>query len=373
MSIAPSIAYVAGDYAVDRQWLALRYTLQALDHKWRNPNSPTYPILSLPNEILSEIFLHFLPSYPEFPPLSGPCSPMRLLQICRKWRAIALATPAIWSIVTFLVSTHPETVYKSEARLNESRASALPLSLRIVSSAAVKPTPWSIPELPPFVGISEYDCARVEHLRLDVHGSHLPAIQDRPMPVLERLELWFQAPLLRTVVLELSFPMTINLPWEQLTSLTINAFNVEASQALHALRRAVNLKHCVLDFQPNPDMFLYTMTPDPYGGIIWPALESLAFGARGFPGAFGRYLLDALLVPSLRSLQVPLPYLLMTRSQRQHIDYIRCFVRESGCELKALHVTHVKLAVGYGLWQSQVDQAIFLHAEFPDLEVCTMT
>ncbi|KAJ6481847.1 hypothetical protein C8R45DRAFT_313381 [Mycena sanguinolenta] len=60
-----------------------------------------YPVLTLPNEIISEIFLHFLPAYPAYPPLFGTPSPTSLTQICRKWRGLALATPGLWRAIEF--------------------------------------------------------------------------------------------------------------------------------------------------------------------------------------------------------------------------------------------------------------------------------
>ncbi|KAJ6562466.1 hypothetical protein B0H19DRAFT_1144629 [Mycena capillaripes] len=58
-------------------------------------DSYKYPALTLPNEIVSEIFIHFLPIYPLCPPLTGTLSPTALTQICRQWREIALSTPAL--------------------------------------------------------------------------------------------------------------------------------------------------------------------------------------------------------------------------------------------------------------------------------------
>ncbi|KAJ7918132.1 hypothetical protein B0H13DRAFT_2187907, partial [Mycena leptocephala] len=52
-----------------------------------------YPVLTLPNEIVSEIFIHFLPIYPLCPPIRGPYSPTLLTRICHKWREITLANP----------------------------------------------------------------------------------------------------------------------------------------------------------------------------------------------------------------------------------------------------------------------------------------
>ncbi|KAJ7252245.1 hypothetical protein C8J57DRAFT_1520084 [Mycena rebaudengoi] len=54
-----------------------------------------YPVLTLPAEITSEIFIHFLPIYPLRPPPTGLLSPALLGQICRKWRDVALGTPRL--------------------------------------------------------------------------------------------------------------------------------------------------------------------------------------------------------------------------------------------------------------------------------------
>ncbi|KAJ7871612.1 hypothetical protein B0H13DRAFT_2554411 [Mycena leptocephala] len=44
-------------------------------------DSYKYPVLTLPNEIVSNIFVHFLPAYPEYPPLAGLLSPTLLTHI----------------------------------------------------------------------------------------------------------------------------------------------------------------------------------------------------------------------------------------------------------------------------------------------------
>ena len=60
-----------------------------------------YPVLTLPNEITSEIFICFLPDYPATPPLTGLASPTTLTHVCRQWRAVALATPVLWRAIKF--------------------------------------------------------------------------------------------------------------------------------------------------------------------------------------------------------------------------------------------------------------------------------
>ncbi|KAK7041257.1 hypothetical protein R3P38DRAFT_3179891 [Favolaschia claudopus] len=54
------------------------------------------PLLSLPDETISEIFIRFLPLYPEPPPVAGRYSPIVLTHICRLLRGIARATPELW-------------------------------------------------------------------------------------------------------------------------------------------------------------------------------------------------------------------------------------------------------------------------------------
>ncbi|KAJ7473721.1 hypothetical protein B0H11DRAFT_1678411, partial [Mycena galericulata] len=55
------------------------------------------PILDLPTETISEIFIQFLPTAPNRPLPHGFRSPALLTQICRRWLNIALATPSLWS------------------------------------------------------------------------------------------------------------------------------------------------------------------------------------------------------------------------------------------------------------------------------------
>ncbi|KAJ7769251.1 hypothetical protein B0H14DRAFT_3509476 [Mycena olivaceomarginata] len=60
---------------LDAQILDLERSLSALRSQ-RQPvferlSACTYPVLTLPNEITTEIFIHFLPNYPSCPPLTA--------------------------------------------------------------------------------------------------------------------------------------------------------------------------------------------------------------------------------------------------------------------------------------------------------------
>ncbi|KAJ6481889.1 hypothetical protein C8R45DRAFT_1100293 [Mycena sanguinolenta] len=70
-------------------------------------DSYKYPVLTLPNEIVSEILVHSLPAYTVFRAPIGKDSPALLTGICRKWRQIALATPALWRVIAVCNSQIP--------------------------------------------------------------------------------------------------------------------------------------------------------------------------------------------------------------------------------------------------------------------------
>ncbi|KAJ7194419.1 hypothetical protein GGX14DRAFT_318374, partial [Mycena pura] len=57
-----------------------------------------YPVLTLPNEIVSRIFVDCLPSHGRVRPIPG-TAPLVFAQICRHWRDIALETCELWSSV----------------------------------------------------------------------------------------------------------------------------------------------------------------------------------------------------------------------------------------------------------------------------------
>ncbi|KAJ7322833.1 hypothetical protein DFH08DRAFT_941591 [Mycena albidolilacea] len=82
-SRATDRAYIAD---TDSQILSLdEQPIQVLEFEklraQKQLNLYAYPVLTLPNEIVSEIFIQFLPVYPSPPPMSGPLSPTFLSHI----------------------------------------------------------------------------------------------------------------------------------------------------------------------------------------------------------------------------------------------------------------------------------------------------
>ncbi|KAJ7623965.1 hypothetical protein DFH06DRAFT_1340291 [Mycena polygramma] len=141
-------------------------------------DSYKYPILTLPVEITSEIFMHLLPPYPDFPKLIGPFSPTSLTQICRSWRAIALGIPKLWSIIAFDDDSEEwePSIFETWLRRSRSR----PLSIRLESLA------WTHDKL---VEAMMPHRARWDYLKIEFDEDENLRILDAPMPLLRHLEL----------------------------------------------------------------------------------------------------------------------------------------------------------------------------------------
>ncbi|KAJ7894013.1 hypothetical protein B0H13DRAFT_2526169, partial [Mycena leptocephala] len=137
-------------------------------------DSYKYPVLTLPNEIVSEISIHFLPVYPLCPPFIGVFSPTTLTQICCQWREVALATPELWRAIG---SSDHRISFEQQRHITVNwliRSRFCPLS--IVLERPDSRTPELLATLIPHR-------ARWEHLQLGIQPRHLPPLEG-PMPLL---------------------------------------------------------------------------------------------------------------------------------------------------------------------------------------------
>ncbi|KAJ7918329.1 hypothetical protein B0H13DRAFT_296024 [Mycena leptocephala] len=144
-------------------------------------SSCTYPVLTLPNEIVSEIFIHFLPLRPLCPPLTGRLSPTTLTQICRRWRQVAQATPELWRAILFADDRIPleEQFLIFDLWLSRSRGYPY-LSVWIDLSAAPCQSPRNLSGSRPSSGLLG---------RLDTSYQWIQAPSlDGPMPLLRFLD-----------------------------------------------------------------------------------------------------------------------------------------------------------------------------------------
>ncbi|KAF7335394.1 F-box domain-containing protein [Mycena venus] len=285
-----------------------------------------YPVLTLPNEIVSEIFIHFLPTYPSCPPLGGPLSPTHLARICRRWREIALVTPALWRAVS--LSKISYSLPSDVKQIWLARSGSHPISIHMNEYAR-----GNVPGGSRALAAVLLHCARWEYVKLRLFNSSLPTIEGG-LPLLRHLDLELDyypkdlvirdAPLLRSVVLDVNTLSNIVLPWTQLTRLTLRVITID--DCIPVLQKVTNLVHCKLQLQDRDE-------GDPLPDIVLPYLSTLSCKQWGH----GEYSLDIFIVPALRSLTVTEQFL-----QPSPIDSLKSFIAKSGCMLQNFSFDHIR-------------------------------
>ncbi|KAJ7207679.1 hypothetical protein C8J57DRAFT_1734148 [Mycena rebaudengoi] len=302
-----------------------------------------YPVLTLPAEITSKIFTHFLPIYPLCSLITGLLSPMLLGQICRQWRDIALGTPRLWSAIE--IEIHSDDPDRFSARVDLLRAwlirsKTCPLSLSVQIDRVPEHRSVSLRHLTDTVLIHS---TRLEYMNLllPFHDLHWGGLQC-PFPLLRDLTLgtsddvladdattpFCDAPALTTVHLVDFSTYPAALPWSQLTTISVEGW--EPLQVARILRYAVSLIN-----------FSGTVWDDFHDVQIMPPLlhlQSLILfefeeGPSGWRAT--RKLLDALTAPALRHLTVS-----GGRLEPLSFDTIASLIARSQCSLESLHVTH---------------------------------
>ncbi|KAF7377792.1 F-box domain-containing protein [Mycena sanguinolenta] len=294
---------------IDDKILALKHSIQVLEaEKMRTQerlDEYTYPVLSLPNEIVSEIFNHFVPIYPSPPPLVGYLSPTVLTHICRTWREIAFTTPALW----------------------RARSRGLPLSFWM------QPAGQTLSD--ECLAALIFHRARWEYMTLMLASESDAAGVQGAMPLLLQLDIlswgntrprirFDEAPRLRSVIFWSNHSSTETFPWSQLTSLTL----LYDADCPAILQHAVNLIYFHLVLWGESET---AVTAD----IRLPCLKTLVLTQfeEGDDHVATHYL-EALIAPSLRTLEVAEALL-----QPNPVGALHSFISKSGCHLQELCIT----------------------------------
>ncbi|KAF7376724.1 F-box domain-containing protein [Mycena sanguinolenta] len=288
------------------------------------------PVLSLPNELTTEIFFHFLPTYPDCPPLTGLASPTTLTHVCHRWRQIGLTTPALWRAIKFT-----ENLVPSSDRIHSifdawiDRSASFPLSLDIaiadrdlVAQILKDPSPLGGRALA--LGVPEALCT--------------PATPNpnpnKPQRFFLKPEFWAErVPNLRAVVLHGEAIVRVTVPWAALTCVTLNRVTVH--DCMHIVVRARRrLVRCVLNFDGD-DELVDEDRADAEKGILLPWLESLVVTeeesmewSMAAAGGF-KFNLESFVAPSLRRLEVQEEFL-----KPDPVASLKAFISKSGCALR---------------------------------------
>ncbi|KAJ7073768.1 hypothetical protein C8F01DRAFT_1098276 [Mycena amicta] len=285
--------------------------------------SSTYPILTLPTEIVIEIFVQYLPAYPSCPPLLGDGSPTRLAQICGHWRSIALDTPALWRAIqlSFDRNVNKEAALLSvvTAKIWLGRSRSLPLS--IVYRCSPNNEEY-LPQAYAAAALLDH-CSRWQYATWHVSArpdseSDATVPVRREMPTLVDLHIHshsmsaeanlscINAPALRKVAGRLRddtfyFRLFSEETWSNLTTLKLS--DVPPYIAMSILKDTTCLVHCWLHFYDDDPI-------EPCPELSLPHLETLILDASWSSSRRANKLLNALAIPSLQRIAIREGFLL---------------------------------------------------------------
>ncbi|KAJ7028935.1 hypothetical protein C8F04DRAFT_48654 [Mycena alexandri] len=312
-----------------------------------------YPILTLPPEIVAEIFLNFLPIYPECPPLLGVLSPLALCGICRPWRGIVLSTPMLWRALEIELREYEDPkALICKLDLMDAwllRSGNCPLSLKIhhhraFASFSIRPSP---PSLPGFHHTIVRHRRQWEHLYLVMSFRHLSIIQG-DMPRLRHLtfgpndvaveeaprpDLFNHAPQLDSVILTEDFvPSAISLPWTQFTRL--EGLCLYEHECAEILTSVLHLVHCAMTVVGTQQNITIPIVPAHLH------LQNLTLHVSDMTRVEVDLsdLLSKLTLPALRTLQLPESYMPL-----DPLPTLESFISRSRCSLDELLIEDASL------------------------------
>ncbi|KAK2459427.1 hypothetical protein APHAL10511_008538 [Amanita phalloides] len=229
--------------------------------------STNFPIRQLPREILSEVFVECLPDTTEAHWMSTHSAPLLLCGVCSSWRALALATPQLWSRVGIYIndSTVDASIGVGVTRDWLNRSGSLPLMLRLrhkpcFSFATSRPA-----LVEDILSTFCIHASRWQDVTLDLEGCPpiiFPRLGTLPLLRAFRLEasqhlvigLPFSAsPRLTRLSWPFPFSAPINpqIPWSQMTHLHI-AMGTTLFAALETIRLCPLLQEFEVDMRRAP-------------------------------------------------------------------------------------------------------------------------
>ncbi|KAJ7659380.1 hypothetical protein B0H17DRAFT_1212982 [Mycena rosella] len=273
----------------------------------------TYPVLTLPVEITSQIFCWTLAKtgrieFPHKIRLLG--QPLHLGQICRLWRRIALSIPQLWNHMDFAIDfnlNQPQAPSASLIRTCLSRTASSPLSLflDVTTHRTDNRTSWyAEPILDAFAPYSKTwenvgFCTSLNALSaLSSIYKQLPRLKSLKLGLRDRkpatpITLFEEAPLLQRVHLIRLHSQTVTLPWSQLTILHIEDLSVGELWGILGL--TPNLVSLIIGYVYG-DTNLWSLPPHPH-------LQSIVSTTLS-PATY--QILPFLTVPRLRDLKLAL-------------------------------------------------------------------
>ncbi|KAJ7073852.1 hypothetical protein C8F01DRAFT_3801 [Mycena amicta] len=328
-----------------------------------------YPVLTLPNEMISEIFIYYLPPYPDCPPLVGPGSPTLLLGICRLWREIALHSPLLWRAIslgslnddfgakialTWLERSGPSTLLSFEFSVGICTTENISEPLdRLLQALIAYRSRWQYGYFHVLNSHVPLICGPAPHLvSLDINcqrqyrivNSSLESIVLRDTPCLRSICMW-----------DVGYGPA-SLPWSQLTDLTLLDAHFPACAA--SWKDSPNLLRCKLVLTS------VALTADRIH-IRLPRLATLILETdTELDGNVN--CLTYFTLPSLRRLEIATEFL-GGHDPVARAEQLQSFIAQSHCPLQRLRIIGDSLSTTPNS-ESDV-QVVAFRAAFPHLDI----
>ncbi|KAK7026248.1 F-box domain-containing protein [Favolaschia claudopus] len=232
-----------------------------------------YPILSLPVDITTEIFVHYFDDLLDASKLQVPvfnldkachAGPLRLSHVCKEWRSIAFEMPSLWNRVQASLFSKKDFRKLLECWLPRTGSHMLFLDL----------TDYEYRTTLLFPSLASYSSRwRAFRCSLNIPISFpIDTIQGR-IPLLRELHVcsssesfeghaitaFSEAPELRKVQLYRLPPGLISLPWAQLTHLTLLGQSI--AHGIEVLHQTPNLEELSLDLRHHSGEIAAAPTP----------------------------------------------------------------------------------------------------------------
>ncbi|KAJ7693891.1 hypothetical protein B0H17DRAFT_1199573 [Mycena rosella] len=311
----------------------LQTQLQNVQHQL---DAIVYPVLTLPPEITSEIFVQCPPDRRMLDVVNPTEAPLLLTHVCSAWRNIAVSTPALWS--TLEISATRIAPYFSEiAKIWLQRSGQRPLSVRISGYVS------QIERLDEFLKAFGQHSGRMRTLKLTMHEESFEVMDGQRLafPLLQFLNISTSGnpgrpnpvtifhdddvPALREVFMR-SPPSFFALPWKQLTKFT--GERISAADCRKALRLMPNLVDCSFavleDFE------------DVIPAISYPSIESFTLFKKNL--SYSAAILACLTLPGLQTLKI-------LDTADFDGDIFNAFLLRSGSRLQKLVISGVQIEI----------------------------
>ncbi|KAJ7176180.1 hypothetical protein C8R43DRAFT_555315 [Mycena crocata] len=306
-------------------------------------NGYIYPVLTLPNELVSEIFVQSLSPASARLSEAGRDSPLFLGHICHTWRQIAISTPSLWTQIVLAASPTAAESHLNLLDIWLTRSRDCPISLAIVD---VGNAPFSMHR---FVEAILPHCMRWKELMLFIPGDDLQRVtgefpllhtlsvgqtdlagtMDTPCPV----KMYYDSPKLEKLVIHTAVRLAdFSFRWENMTSIVLRAV-FASSELADVLRAAVNVTVLTLQLVSSPDEEAITTFPSIPPLLHLRTLE-LCHPLQGDPLFTPEMqLIDKFTLPALRLLRISEQY-----GQHSPVQPICDLLSRSSCPLKLLRV-----------------------------------